>query len=150
MNGYAAWGMRKASSPAVARFAAAAAFPPGAGGYNNPTKKKDPANYATDAPNPAAKDAARSMEAPRTPDVSIEASTSGVPVKQGEDKVWAKRIDAWPVWAKRIAYSSGLADPHPDCDHHMIEDPEDPEDLQCELVWLRLVSLQQAVTTAMH
>ena len=95
------------------------------------------------------------MEAPRTPDVSIEAPTSGVPVKQGEDKepwpVWAKdMVASWPVWAKRVAYSSGLADPHRDCDHHMIEDPEDPEDLQCELVWLRLVSLQQAVTTAMH
>ena len=158
MNGYAAWHMQKASSPAVARFAAmpcAAAFPPGPGGYNKPTKSKDHANYATDAPNPATKDD-RSLETPRTPDESIEEQTlrffdyaSALGVKQGEEKwpLWAKHVDTWPVWAKRVAYSPGLADTHGDCDRCLIEDPEDPED-QCELVWLRLVSLQQAVTTA--
>ena len=158
VKGSAAWDMQKASSPAVSRFAAmpcAAAGPPGAGGYNRPPKSKDHANYATDAPNPATKDD-RSLETPRTPDVSIEEPTlrwfdyaSALGVKQGEEKwpLWAKHVDTWPVWAKRVAYSPGLAIKHPDSDPVKIEDPEDPED-QCELVWLRLVSLQQAVTTA--
>ena len=121
-KGSVAWNMQKASSPAVARSAATSCA-------------------AAFPPGPGGYNRPNKKAQPRTPD---EAPTSGVSVKQeqGEDKE--------AVWSKRLAHSSALAQRHRDCDHLLIEDPEDPEDLQCELVWLRLVSLQQAVTTAMH